>query len=396
MAYTEKVSLNGTALSFLLYECLNSSCSQEGFLFGDVTSEIRNHISDSHNDSARLDTQIAIRTVLPLPSVSLFYLPSGSIKEDVIKDLLSNAANEVVGWYKYRRNSSIKPTFRDKLISKGLQKYFEKHHGKKTFVTCNLSSKTTLGGSTHTLVYRFGKINCFDMYEYIEDVTANLGEKVTGYKKASRLSPHCIFNKIVKESNVQTNNTNDAILMIQEAVDVRLVAEARIAAKNEATIRELEAEIKQMHSILAEKQASDLETAYNKILEEKYVDKEVEMVDACLEALNTPPTIDLLSTPNVINSNSEILTDSESSLQLIENNTKERSPSPSLPSSSKPPALNYAAVLKRKSETSTSNNIINNSSEDLITFDVEETPAQKPIIIINDNATCFGESSPEY
>ena len=28
MAYTEKVSLNGTALSFLLYECMNSVHSQ--------------------------------------------------------------------------------------------------------------------------------------------------------------------------------------------------------------------------------------------------------------------------------------------------------------------------------------------------------------------------------
>ncbi|CAG4930036.1 unnamed protein product [Colias eurytheme] len=395
MAYTEKVSLNGTALSFLLYECLNSSNSQEGFLIGDVTSEIRNHISDSHNDSARLDTQIAIRTVLPLPSVSLFYLPSGSIKEDVLSDLLSNVASEVVGWYKYRKCSSIKPTFRDKLISKGLQKYFEKYHNKKTFVTCNLSTKVSIAGSTHTLIYRFGKINCFDMYEYIEDVTANLGEKVTGYKKANRLTPHCIFNKIVKESNVHNNNTNDAILMIQQAVDVRLVKEAQIAAKNESTIRELEAEIKQMNSILAEKQASDLDASYNKMLEEKYVNKEVEMVDACIEALKTPLTIDLLSMPNVvINSNSDILTDSENSVQLIENNVKDRSPSPVLPSSSsKPSTLNYAAVLKKKSETNSKKP--SNFTEDLISFDVEDRPVQKPIII-NDNATCFGESSPEY
>ncbi|CAF4801731.1 unnamed protein product [Pieris macdunnoughi] len=394
MAYTEKVSLNGTALSFLLYECLNSSNSQEGFLIGDVTSEIRNHISDSHNDSARLDTEIAIRTVLPLPSVSLFYLPSGGIKEDFIKELLSNAASEVVGWYKYRRNSSLKATFRDKLISKGLQKYFVKYHGKKTFVTCNLSSKATLGGSTHTLIYRFGKINCFDMYEYIEDVTANLGEKQTGYKKVNRLSPHCIFNKIVKESKVSSNNANDAILIIQEAVDVRLIEEARIAAKNEATLRELEAEIKQMNSILAEKQAADLETAYNKLLNDKYIDKEVEMVDACIEALNSTPLIDLLSSPNIVISNSQNLTDQENSIQQIENNVIERSPSPSLPSSSKSPMLNYASALKKKTTESNTCKKPNNC-DDLITFDVEEKPVQKPIIIINDNATCFGGSSPE-
>ncbi|CAH2047136.1 unnamed protein product, partial [Iphiclides podalirius] len=98
MAYTEKVSLNGTALSFLLYECVNSVNSQEGFLLGNITSEITNHISDLQNDSARLDTQIFIRTVLPLPTVALFYFPVGKIKEDVLSEVLSNTASEVVGW----------------------------------------------------------------------------------------------------------------------------------------------------------------------------------------------------------------------------------------------------------------------------------------------------------
>lgn len=318
-----------------------------------MTSEITNHISDSQNDSARLDTQIIIRTVLPLPSVSLFYLPTGTIKEDVLSELLSNVATEVVGWYKYRKNSNIKPTFRDKLISKGLQKYFEKYHGKKTFVSCNLSSKTSSVGSTHTVIYRFGKINCFDMYEYVEDVTANLGEKLTGYKKANKVSPHCIFNKIVKESNVQTNNTNHAILSIQEAVDVRLIKEAKIAAENESTIRELEAEIKQMSDILADKQVVDLTAAYNRIMEEKLVNRDVEMAKACIEALKTPTSVDILSIPNVnINSNST-LSNSENSIQIvenIENELKDRNPSPIAIASSSSPSLNYAGALKKSSE----------------------------------------------
>lgn len=285
--------------------------------------------------------------------MSLFYLPTGTIKEDVLSELLSNVATEVVGWYKYRKNSSIKPTFRDKLISKGLHKYFEKYHGKKTFVSCNLSSKTSSVGSTHTVIYRFGKINCFDMYEYVEDVTANLGEKVTGYKKANKVSPHCIFNKIVKESNVHTNNTNHAILSIQEAVDVRLIKEAKIAAENESTIRELEAEIKQMSDILADKQVVDLTAAYNRIMAEKLVNRDVEMAKACIEALKTPTTVDILSIPNVnFNSNSATLSNSENSIQIvenIENELKDRNPSPISIASSSSPSLNYANVLKKSS-----------------------------------------------
>lgn len=376
MAYTEKVLLSGTALSFLFYECVNSVnsqvstlihysvlfyflctvniykrfCFQEGFLIGDVTSEITNHISDSHSDNARLDTQIEIRTVLPLPSVSLFYFPTGRIKEDVLSDLLSSTANEIVGWYKYRKNTNIKPTFRDKLISKGLQKYFEKYHGKKNFVTCNLSNKTSSAGSTHTFMYRFGKINCFDMYEYIEDITANLGEKYTGYKKAHRLSPHSTFNKIVRESNVQTNNTSDAILRIQESVDVRLIKEAKIAAKNESTIRELEAEIKQMATILSDKHSFDLQTSYNKYVEEKLMSREAEMAQACLEALKTPLKVDILSDTNIsMNCNHTDIDTVQDSVQLINDEVKGKSPSPLTPSSSKQ-VLNYAAALKNKNE----------------------------------------------
>lgn len=286
-----------------------------------------------------------IRTVLPLPSVSLFYFPTGRIKEDVLSGLLSNAASEVVGWYKYRKNTNIKPTFRDKLISKGLQKYFEKYHGKKTFVTCNLSNKCSASGSTHTFTYRFGKINCYDMYEYIEDVTANLGEKLTGYKKASRLSPNSAFNKIVKESHVQANATTDAIFRIQEAVDVRLIQEAKLAASNENTIRELEAEIKQMSSILADKQAVDLQAAFNNMVEEKLKNREIEMAEACIEALKTPDE-DILNIPNIL-VNSNHSAHSESSAKFVENDIKDRSQSPILEStSSTRPILNYAAALK--------------------------------------------------
>ncbi|KAI5645969.1 hypothetical protein NE865_01862 [Phthorimaea operculella] len=392
MAYTEKVSISGTALSFLLYECVNSVNSQEGFLIGDVTSEVTNHISDSQSDNARLDTQIVIRTVLPLPSVSLFYLPTGRIKEDVLADILSNKASEIVGWYKYRKNNSIKPTFRDKLISKGLQKYFEKHHNKKTFVSCNLSSKTSSAGSTHTFTYRFGKINCFDMYEYIEDVTANLGEKHTGYKKGNRLSPHSIFNKIVKESNVQSNNTSDAILRIQEAVNVRLLKEAEVASKTEETIRELEAEIKQMTNILTEKQTAELSVAYDKMVEEKFMNREVEMAEACVQALHTPPGVDILS-PNIV-MNSNHLSDSESSVQLVENETKERSPSPVLMTTSSVKVLNYAAALKNKSQKPSTSKA-NSFSEDLISFDIEENHVQKTNFV-SDDVNCVGDSSPEY
>ncbi|KAL0880134.1 hypothetical protein ABMA27_002615 [Loxostege sticticalis] len=394
MAYTEKVSLSGTALSFLLYECVNSVNSQEGFLIGDVTSVITNHISDSQSDNARLDTQIVIRTVLPLPSVSLFYFPTGRIKEDVLSGLLSNSASEIVGWYKYRKNTNIKPTFRDKLISKGLQKYFEKYHGKKNFVTCNLSNKTSSTGSTHTFTYRFGKINCFDMYEYIEDVTANLGEKLTGYKKANHVSAHSVFNKIINESNVQSNNTSDAILRIQEAVDVRLMKEAKIAAKNESTIRELEAEIKQMSAILSDKQSVELQAAFNKMIEEKFMTREIEMAEACAKALKTPPDVDILNVPNIL-MNSNHLSDSENSVQLVENDSNERSPSPVFkPSTSTKPVLNYAAALKNKTETASTSkaNVFN---EDLITFDVEEKNSKKPIIL-NDDVKCLGDSSPEY
>ncbi|CAK1585375.1 unnamed protein product [Parnassius mnemosyne] len=395
MAYTEKVSLNGTALSFLLFECVNSVNTQEGFLIGNVTSEITNHISDSQNDSARLDTQIFIRTVLPLPSVALFYFPTGKIKEDVLSDLLSNTASEIVGWYKYRKNSSIKPTFRDKLISKGLQKYFEKYHGKKNFVTCNLSCRTSSAGSTHTFTYRFGKINCFDMYEYIEDVTANLGEKLTGYKKAHKVSPHSIFNKIVNESNVQSNNTNDAILRIQEAVDVKLIKEAKLAAKTENTIRELESEIKQMTTILSDKHVVDLQDAYNKIVEEKLVNREVEMAEACVEALKSPPSVDILSIPNIFN-NTNNLSDSENSVQLIENEIKNRSPSPILTTSTsnKQSNLNYAAALKKSSEVASTSKT-NEFHDDLINFDVDDKNIKKPVFI-TENVKCLDDSSPEY
>ncbi|KAL4713164.1 hypothetical protein ACJJTC_018809 [Scirpophaga incertulas] len=395
MAYTERVLLSGTALSFLLYECIHSVNTQEGFLIGDVTSQITNHISDSNSDNARLDTQIAIRSILPLPSVSLFYFPTGRIKEDILSGILSNTASEVVGWYKYRKNSNIKPTFRDKLISKGLQKYFEKYHGKKNFVTCNLSNKTSSAGSTHTFTYRFGKINCFDMYEYIDDVTANLGEKLAGYKKSNRQAPHGVFHNIINDSNVQTSNANDAILRIQEAVDVRLLKEAKIAAKNEGTIRELEAEIKQMNTILSDRQAVELQATYNRILEEKFASIEAEMAEECVKVMKCPLVEEVSNIPNILTNNKNICTTGElnQSIGLERTHLKEYSPSHQLPilAKSPKPVLNYAAALKSNDSPSTSKS--NTFNEDLISFDVEDKHIKKPIVL---NVEFLGDSSPEY
>ncbi|XP_060801379.1 BRCA1-A complex subunit Abraxas 1 isoform X2 [Amyelois transitella] len=361
--------------------------NQEGFLIGDITSEITNHISDSQSDNARLDTQIVIRTVLPLPSVSLFYLPTGRIKEDILSGFLSNTASEVVGWYKYRKNTNIKPTFRDKLISKGLQKYFERHHGKKTFVTCHLSNKSSSSGSTHTFTYRFGKINCYDMYEYIEDVTANLGEKLAGYKKPHRLPPHCVFNKIVKES-LQESCGSDAILHIQEAVDVRLIKEAKIAAKNENIIRDLEAEIKQMTAILAEKQAVDLQSAYNKAMEESIKNREAAMAEACIDALKTVHEVNILDVPDLVLNSNHVSSFRENMEFTNESGLKE---SPILMPSTSSEPVKYASVLKNKKEVASTSK--QNHCDDLICFYVEDKKVKK-LNVVNDN--CLGDSSPEY
>lgn len=279
--------------------------------------------------------------------MSLFYQPTGRIKEDVLAEILADTTSEVVGWYKYRKNTNIKPTFRDKLISKGLQKYFEKHHGKKTFVTCNLSYRSSPLGSTHTFTYRFGKMNCLDMYEYIEDVTANLGEKLNGYRKSLRHSHHSTFNKIIKESNIHNNNTNDAILSIQEAVNVRLLKEAQLAAKNESTIKELEGEIKQMSTILSEKLSSELHTEYNRITEEKFMNKEVEMAEACIEAMKTPLKVDYLNAINMKTNNHQI---DDDAVCIIENDVNDGGSSPILMTPKPKPVLNYAAALKNKTD----------------------------------------------
>lgn len=269
----------------------------------------------------------------------------------MLSDFLSKSASEVVGWYKYRKNTGIQPTFRDRLIAKGLQKYFEKYHGRKTFVTCNLSNKTSLVGSTHTYTYRFGKINCYDMYEFIEDVTANLGEKLTGYKKAHKLPPNCVFNSIVRESNIQSNNTNDAVLRLQEAVHNRLMQEAKIAAKNENTIRELETEIKQMSKILSDKHGLELQNAYSKMVEGEVINRKAEMAEACVEALRTPFKIDILNMTNSHTGSKKSKTDyavSENSVELIGNSNEAHSSSSLVVNSTKP-VLNFAAALKNNS-----------------------------------------------
>lgn len=360
MAYTEKVVLSGSALSFLLYECINSGQGQEGFFVGGITSEITNHISDSDNDNARLDTQIAITTVLPLPAESLFYNSTGKINEEWLKQFLSTTADDVVGWYKFREFMNIRPTFRDKLIAKDLQKYFAKYHNKKTFVSCNLSNRSTLFGSTHTYVYRFGKINSLDMYEYIENVMGNLGEKLSGYKKPLHNSTQGVFNEVVEESNIQNDITGNAILRIQKAVNDRLEQEAQIATQNEIKIKELEEVIRKITKILCERQSRELLAAYKDIIELEKLDTDLEMANECVAAMNVP-----------------LSCESEGALHMSDG-VSHNNPLPV--------TLNYAAALKYNAPSTSKsvNSKLEKMEEDLINFDDDKNDKKTSVKTTSD------------
>lgn len=219
--------------------------------------------------------------MLPGPDTGLFYSSSGKINETAIKDMLSEATSKVVGWYKYRRNNSLKPTMRDKIVSRGLQKYFERHNC-KFFMCCNITCEQSSGNATHTLSYRFSKINQNGDLELLPDTTNNLGENVSGYKRPIKGGRNDPFSRAAR------NASGPSIPEVAIAIGKALSTAAAEAVQHETSIRAVSCEINQMLQLLSDYYQNNSSIRKPEQDTASRIEKENEIIQPLVNSLNAP------------------------------------------------------------------------------------------------------------
>ncbi|XP_043664120.1 BRISC complex subunit FAM175B-like isoform X1 [Vespula pensylvanica] len=144
------VNISGAALSLLLYENVRNVGDQMGFLLGEIVEYIVKKFTDSDNQ-VDIKRHINIETVVTCSMPDILHDSTGRIDKEKLRDFLSYKSKQVIGWFRFRHNSCLVPTLRDKLLHKQFASHFSSSHGYKEdfFVTCLLSSSVSNSNGTH-------------------------------------------------------------------------------------------------------------------------------------------------------------------------------------------------------------------------------------------------------
>ncbi|XP_041043094.1 BRCA1-A complex subunit Abraxas 1 isoform X1 [Carcharodon carcharias] len=144
----------GFLFGSLAFQHLNADSDTEGFLLGEIKAEAKNSITDSQLDDIEVVHTIDIQKHIPCYWLFSFYNSAGEVDETALQKILLNQEKNVIGWYKFRRNTNQTMTFRERLLHRTLQKHLKNQQLVFFLFTSKLSREN---GSTHSLEYTLYK-----------------------------------------------------------------------------------------------------------------------------------------------------------------------------------------------------------------------------------------------
>ncbi|XP_074642718.1 BRISC complex subunit Abraxas 2-like [Tubulanus polymorphus] len=181
-----EVSVNASVLSALFYEQLNCAGDQEGFLLGRIVNKITDTISDSHLNNIKEETVAYLQAFIPCSNVFSFYNSIGEIDLEQLSKILGGREKDVIGWYKFRRNSSLHVSARENAVHRNLAPLFP--GSQSNHMLFLLMSKThTSHFSTHS--FEHVCLQCHErVFTPVSFRVNNLGHTTTNEYKDYRIT----------------------------------------------------------------------------------------------------------------------------------------------------------------------------------------------------------------
>ncbi|KAM6902328.1 BRCA1-A complex subunit Abraxas 1-like [Xenentodon cancila] len=254
------VRVSGIVLASLMFQHVNSDSDVEGLVFGESRFDEQVTISDSQSDHIHIEEIYNVQKHVACHRLNTLYSSSGEMNMEVLQEMLANNKQDsVIGWYRQRRNTEQRMTFREKLVHEKLKSALSNPHLIFLLLT---PSRATPTGSTHRTEYS-AFISRSRSFVNIPVLINNLGLlEQQAYWKASAPCSAAGYNLTVKKHGSKFFSPNGLLREVNdmnkmnEGLQAELQKSCRDVEESERELETLQAEVSALRKRLREEQRS--------------------------------------------------------------------------------------------------------------------------------------------
>ncbi|XP_035245621.1 BRCA1-A complex subunit Abraxas 1 isoform X1 [Anguilla anguilla] len=251
------VCISGFVLGSLMFQHFNNDSDVEGFILGECKAEERSNITDSQIDNIQFEHLINIEKHISCHRLRSFYNNTGEVNQDDIQRILSSCKEErVIGWYRQRRNTEQRMTFREQLVHQNLKRALSNHELVFLLLT---PTEATPSGSTHRLEYSVYRSHG-SQYHNLPVLVSNLGMlEQQDYWHSSVPCSSLSYSQAVKKHRSKFFCLDGSLSEVNEVNNMNDTLQAELQAacaeveKSERSVEKLLADISALRKAVTEK-----------------------------------------------------------------------------------------------------------------------------------------------